>query len=140
MTTLISVEVNILAPVETVWEKFTQPEDITQWNAASPDWHTPKAKNDLRPGGSFSYRMEAKDGSMGFDLGGVYEVVIPNDRLRYRLDDDRLVHVLMVPEADNTQTRLVEMFETETHNPPELQKQGWQAILNNFKHYVEANL
>lgn len=139
MTTLISVEVTIAANVETVWEKFTKPEHIVQWNAASADWHTPSASNDLRPGGRFSYRMEARDGSMGFDLGGVYEVVITNDRLRYRLDDDRLVHVLMVPEADNTQTRLVEMFETETQNPPELQKQGWQAILNNFKLYVEGH-
>lgn len=136
MTTLISVEVTITASIENVWEKFTQPEHIIQWNAASPDWHTPKAANDLRPGGSFTYRMEAKDGSMGFDLGGIYEVVIPNDRLRYRLDDGRLVHVLMVAEAD--QTRLVELFETETQNPPELQKQGWQAILNNFKQYAEA--
>jgi uncharacterized protein YndB with AHSA1/START domain len=135
MTTLISVEVSIAAPVESVWERFTQPEHIVQWNAASPDWHTPKATNDLRPGGSFTYRMEAKDGSIGFDLGGVYEVVIPNDRIRYRLDDGRLVHVLMLAEAG--QTRLVEMFETETQNPPELQKQGWQAILNNFKRYVE---
>ncbi|MEY2639783.1 MAG: hypothetical protein RIR90_1265 [Bacteroidota bacterium] len=139
MTTLISVEVTINANVETVWEKFTKPEHIVQWNAASADWHTPSASNDLTPGGRFNYRMEARDGSMGFDLGGVYEVVITNDRLRYRLDDNRLVHVLMVPEADNTQTRLVEMFETETQNPPELQKQGWQAILNNFKQYVEGH-
>lgn len=139
MTTLISVEVTINANVETVWEKFTKPEHIVQWNAASADWHTPSASNDLTPGGRFNYRMEARDGSMGFDLGGVYEVVITNDRLRYRLDDNRLVHVLMVPEADNTQTRLVEMFETETQNPPELQKQGWQAILNNFKGYVEGH-
>ena len=139
MTTLISVEVTINANVETVWEKFTKPEHIVQWNAASADWHTPSASNDLTLGGRFNYRMEARDGSMGFDLGGVYEVVITNDRLRYRLDDNRLVHVLMVPEADNTQTRLVEMFETETQNPPELQKQGWQAILNNFKQYVEGH-
>lgn len=139
MTTLISVEVTINANVETVWEKFTKPEHIVQWNAASADWHTPRATNELIPGGRFTYRMEARDGSMGFDLGGVYEVVITNDRLRYRLDDNRLVHVLMVPEADNTQTRLVEMFETETQNPPELQKQGWQAILNNFKQYVEGH-
>lgn len=139
MTTLISVEVTINANVETVWEKFTKPEHIVQWNAASADWHTPSASNDLTPGGRFTYRMEARDGSVGFDLGGVYEVVIPNDRLRYRLDDGRLVHVLLVAEANETQTRLVELFETETMNPPELQKQGWQAILNNFKQYVEGH-
>ncbi len=139
MTTLISVEVTINANVETVWEKFTKPEHIVQWNAASADWHTPRATNELIPGGRFTYRMEARDGSVGFDLGGVYEVVIPNDRLRYRLDDGRLVHVLLVAEANETQTRLVELFETETMNPPELQKQGWQAILNNFKQYVEGH-
>ena len=118
-------------------EIFTTPTDITKWNQASDDWHSPSAENDLRPGGEFSYRMEAKDGSSGFDFGGVYDEVITNKRIAYTLGDGRKVEVNFTSKGDST--GVVETFEAEATNPIELQRGGWQAILDNFKRYVEAN-
>ncbi len=133
----IQIEVLILAPVEVVWQYFTDPEHIVHWNNASPDWHTPKAENDLQVGGKFSYTMAAKDGSFSFDLWGVYDIVEENKRLNYTLGDHRKVSITFISVGDDT--RIVEIFEPEKENSPELQKDGWQAILDNFKKYVEEN-
>jgi uncharacterized protein YndB with AHSA1/START domain len=134
---IITVEALVNAPVDKVWAYWTGPEHITKWNNASDDWHTPWAKNDLVPGGRFVSRMEAKDGSMGFDFGGVYNEVIENKKIAYAMDDDRKVTVSF-SEAGNG-TRIVEEFEAEDQHSAELQQQGWQAILNNFKNYTESH-
>lgn len=136
--TVITVESIINAPIGKVWECWTKPEHITKWNNASDDWHTPHAENDLRAGGSFVSRMEAKDGSMGFDFGGVYDAVIPNEYIEYTIGDGRKVKVTFSAQGDSTS--VVESFEAENMNSVELQRGGWQAILNNFKKYVENNL
>lgn len=131
----LTVETLINAPLDKVWKSFTNPEDVKQWNNASPDWHTPNAQNDLRKGGSFSYRMEAKDGSFGFDFGGIYDDVITNEVIEYTMGDGRTVKVLFTQE--DGQTKVVETFEAEDQNSLEMQQAGWQAILDNFKNYVE---
>lgn len=136
--TVITVENIINAPIGKVWECWTKPGHITKWNNASDDWHTPHAENDLRAGGSFVSRMEAKDGSMGFDFGGVYDAVIPNEYIEYTIGDGRKVKVTFSAQGDSTS--VVESFEAENMNSVELQRGGWQAILNNFKKYVENNL
>jgi uncharacterized protein YndB with AHSA1/START domain len=135
---IISVEVEIAAPIATVWKCWTTPADIIHWNNASPDWHTPRAENDLRPGGQFSYRMEARDGSMGFDFWGIYDKVVDMAQIDYTLGDGRKVGVSFSLESGKI--RMVESFEAEGENPLELQRSGWQAILNNFKRYVETSL
>lgn len=133
---VITVENTINAPVEKVWEYWTKPEHITQWNNASDDWHTPRAENDLRVGGSFVARMEAKDGSMGFDFGGTYDAITNNEYIEFTLGDDRKVKVNFFPEGNNT--KVVESFEAEHTNSAEMQKTGWQSILDNFKKYTES--
>ncbi len=134
---IITVEAVVHAPVEKAWQLWTQPEHITRWNNASDDWHTPSAENDLRPGGSFSYRMEAKDGSFGFDFDGVYDDVVENQRIEYTLGDGRKVQVTF-SEVDNG-THVMETFEAESMNSAELQRGGWQAILDNFKKHAASN-
>jgi uncharacterized protein YndB with AHSA1/START domain len=134
---VITVETIVNAAVEKVWAYWTQPEHITQWNNASDDWHTPRAENDLREGGGFTFRMEAKDESMGFDFCAVYDTVQTNEYISYTLGDDRKVKIIFTS-IGNT-TKVVESFEAEDVNPVELQQGGWQAILNNFKKYTEAN-
>jgi uncharacterized protein YndB with AHSA1/START domain len=134
--TKITVSATINAPVEKVWKLWTTPEDIMQWNNASEDWHTPKAENDLRVGGTFTSRMEAKDGSFGFDFGGVYDVVDTHKRIAYTLGDDRKVEVAFTAQGNTTQVD--ETFEAESTHSLEMQQGGWQAILNNFKKYAEA--
>src|SRR5687768_458695 len=136
-TTIITVENTINAPVEKVWEFWTKPEHITKWNNASDDWHTPRAENDLRVGGSFSARMEAKDGSFGFDFGGVYDAVRTNEYIEYTLGDGRKVKVSFT--GNGNTTKLVESFDAENTHSVEMQRGGWQAILDNFKKYTEAN-
>ena len=136
-TTRVTIEATVGAPVEKVWNYWSQPEHITQWCAASDDWHAPKAENDLRTGGKFSTRMEAKDGSFGFDFGGVYDNVKKNELIEYTMGDGRKVWVIFSSVDD--QTKIVETFEAETTNPVEMQKGGWQAILDNFKKYTEEN-
>ena len=133
---IITVENTVNAPVEKVWECWTKPEHITQWNNASDDWHTPHAENDLRAGGSFVSRMEAKDGSMGFDFGGVYDSVINNQYIAYTMDDGRKVKITFTGNGDKT--KVVESFEAENENSIEMQQGGWQAILDNFKKYAEG--
>ncbi len=138
MTTLspITVEANVNAPVETVWACWTEPEHIMRWNSASPDWHTPSATNDLRTGGSFTSRMEAKDGSVGFDFGGTYTAVVDYTEIAYVMGDGRKVRVTFDGHGDHT--HVTETFDPETQNPPEMQRQGWQAILDNFTTYAQS--
>lgn len=133
----ITVEAVINADVEKVWEYWTKPEHITQWNNASPDWHTPHATNDLQVGGKFLSRMEAKDGSFGFDFCGVYDEVKIKELITYTLGDERKVSINF--NSDGNTTKVTETFEAENENSVELQQGGWQAILDNFKKYVEAN-
>ena len=135
--TTITVQTKVNAPVEKVWDYWTSPQHITQWNSASEDWHTPRAENDLREGGKFSARMEAKDGSFGFDFGGVYDNVQPHKYIEYTIGDGRKVKIDFA--ADGNKTKVTENFEAESTNPEEMQKGGWQAILNNFKKYTEEN-
>ncbi len=133
----ITVRVTIKTPLEKVWNYWTKPEHIIKWNNASEDWHTPRAENDLRIGGKFLSRMEAKDGSFGFDFWGIYDEVIPNQLIAYTLGDDRKVRIDFT--TQNNETEIVEEFEAENENSVELQQQGWLAILTNFKKYVESN-
>ena len=131
----ITVETIIKAPVAKVWHAYTTPDDITQWNAASDDWHTTKATVDLRVGGEFSSRMEAKDGSIGFDFSGTYTKVVPKELIEYSFVD-RACAVEFMPSANGVTVRVT--FDAETENPAEQQRQGWQAILNNFAKHAEA--
>ena len=135
--TAITIEANVNAPIEKVWELWTKPEHITKWNNASDDWHTPRAENDLRMGGKFLSRMEAKDGSFGFDFSGVYDEVKTNDLIAYTMDDGRKAKITFTKNGNTT--KVIETFEAENENPIEMQKDGWQAILNNFKKYTETN-
>lgn len=131
----INISVNINAPIDKVWEVWNDPKHIENWNAASDDWHTTSASNDLREGGKISSRMEAKNGSAGFDFEGVYGEVKPMEHLAYTLTDGRKVSIDFKSSGNSTQVE--ESFEAESENSRELQQQGWQAILDNFKKYVE---
>lgn len=135
--TLITVQIIINAPIGTVWKKWTNPDDIIKWNNASDDWHTSRAENDLRVGGKFLCRMEAKDGSMGFDFSGVYDNIKTNELIEYTIGDGRKVKISFTTEENKT--KVVETFETESTHSIEQQRSGWQSILDNFKKYVEAN-
>jgi len=134
---IITITTTVLAPAEKVWERWTVPEHIIKWNNASDDWHTTHAENDLRIGGKFLSRMEAKDGSFGFDFIGIYDLVKENKLLEYTLGDGRKV-IIVFTGIGNT-TNIVETFEAESENSIEMQRSGWQAILENFKKYAEAN-
>jgi uncharacterized protein YndB with AHSA1/START domain len=131
----ITVERAVKAPIADVWRAYTTPGDITQWNAASDDWHTTKASVDLRAGGEFSSRMEAKDGSVGFDFAGTYTRIEPHSLIEYTFGD-RIAQVEFVPATDGVIVRVT--FDAETEHPVEMQRGGWQAILDNFARYVEA--
>lgn len=135
--TQITVETTVKAPVEKAWKLWTAPEHITHWNNASDDWFTPRAENDLRAGGKFLYRMEAKDGSFGFDFAGVYDEVKTNELIAYTLGDGRKVKITFT--GNDAQTKVVETFEAESTHSIEMQRGGWQAILDNFKKYTETN-
>ena len=135
--TKITVQTTIQAPVQKVWELWTSPEHIKQWNSASEDWHTPFSENDLRVGGKFTSRMEARDGSFGFDFGGVYDEVILHKRIAYTLGDDRRVSIDFT--ENGGQTTVVETFDAEDTHSIEMQQGGWQAIMDNFKKYAEAH-
>lgn len=135
--TAITVECTINAPVEKVWGFWAKPEHITKWCNASDDWHAPYADNDLRKDGKFKTTMAAKNGSFSFDFGGVYTNVKEYSLIAYTMDDGRKVKVDFISQ-DGT-TRVIETFEPETTNPIEMQQGGWQAILDNFKKYAEAN-
>jgi uncharacterized protein YndB with AHSA1/START domain len=131
----ITVQTSVRATEEEAWKAFTDPKHITQWNFASDDWCCPAAENDAVSGGRFSWRMEAKDGSTGFDFEGVYDEVVPKKRIAYRLGDGREVRITFETDGENVLIR--ESFEAEGTNSDELQRAGWQAILDNFKRYVE---
>lgn len=134
---MVTVQTTVGLPVEKVWELWGLPEHITKWNSASDDWHTPRAENDLRTGGKFTARMEAKDGSFGFDFGGVYDEVIDHQLIRYTMGDGRKVEVRFAEK--NGATSVVERFDPEQTNPVDMQRTGWQSILDNFKKYAEQN-
>jgi uncharacterized protein YndB with AHSA1/START domain len=131
----ITVSVTVNAAIQKVWECWTGPEHIKKWNNATDDWHTPVAENDLRVGGSFLSRMEAKDGSFGFDFSGIYDTVTSNRLIEYTLGDGRKVKI----EFEETASGVIvqETFEAESENPVDMQQMGWQMILDNFKRYVE---
>jgi uncharacterized protein YndB with AHSA1/START domain len=135
--TKITVEGSIQAPVEKVWDLWTKPEHITQWNFADDSWHCPKAENDLRVGGKYSARMEAKDGSFGFDFEAIYDEIIDQKKITYTMTDGRQATTYF--ENLDGNTKVTTTFDAESENPLEMQKEGWQAILNNFKKYVEIN-
>ena len=132
----ITVERVIKAKLDQVWDAWNNPADIEQWNSAHEDWHTTGSSVDLREGGKFRSRMEAKDGSQGFDFEGTYTRVVPQKAIEYKLGDDREVKVEFVERADGVLVK--ETFDAETTNPPEMQRSGWQAILDNFGRHVEA--
>ena len=135
-STKVTIQAVVNAPVSTVWNSWNLPEHITKWNSAIDTWHCPYAENDLRVGGQIKSRMEAKDGSMGFDFGGVYTEVVHHQRISYKLGDEREVNITF-KDLGNT-TEIIETFDAENQNPIELQRNGWQSILNNFKKYTEA--
>lgn len=132
----VTIEAVVDESKEKVWECWTKPEHIVNWNSASDDWHSPKAENDLKPGGRFNYRMEAKDGSEGFDFTGTYDEVLPYERINYTMDDDRRVWTTFTDREGKTYIESI--FEAENHFPVEMQKEGWQSILNRFKAYTES--
>ena len=133
----VTVETTVSAPIEKIWAYWTEPEHIMKWNNASDDWHTPHSENDLKVGGKFSSRMEARDKSFGFDFEGIYDQVSLNEYIEYTLTDGRKVQITF-SDAGNA-TKIVETFDPESTNPVELQRDGWQAILNNFKKYTESH-
>lgn len=135
----ITVETTINAPIEKIWEYWTKPEHITKWCNASDDWHAPSATNDLRVGGTFTTRMEAKDGSAGFDFGGTYTTVEEFKKIEYTMggEDGRKVSIEFIPEGEGV--KIIETFEAESQNPVDMQKAGWQSILDNFKKYILEN-
>ena len=135
--TKITIYATISAGTQKVWNYYTQPEHITKWNFASPDWHCPSASNDMRIGGKYTARMEAKDGSFGFEFEATYSEITENQKFVYIMPDGREVSVSM--NEDNHLTNITVCFDTETENPVDLQREGWQAILNNFKNYAENN-
>ncbi|RNL54600.1 SRPBCC family protein [Pedobacter jejuensis] len=133
----ITIETIVNASTEKVWEFWNNPEHIKNWAFASPDWHAPHAENDLREGGQFTTTMAAKDGSMSFDFGGTYTTVEENKLIEYILGDGRTVKIVF--EGDEATTKITETFDPETQNPVEMQRDGWQAILDNFKKLTEAS-
>ncbi len=133
----ITVQTQVHAHIDDVWHFYTDPDAIKAWNAASGDWHTPKATSDLRVGGNFCYRMEAKDGSAGFDFAGTFTEIVEPLRLEYQFAD-RHVRVEFSDTLEGVQVKVT--FDAETEHSPEQQQQGWQAILDNFKQYVEAHI
>ena len=136
MPTVLTVSSTVNAPIELAWRAFTQPEHITQWNFASDTWECPTASNDLSVGGAFSYRMQAKGGSMGFDFAGTYSKVVPLEQIDYTIGD-RTVSVTF-EKLFSEKTKITQAFEAENENSLELQQNGWQAILENFKKHVDS--
>lgn len=134
---MITIQATVNSSIEKVWKIWTSPEHITKWNSASDDWHTPKAENDLRVGGKFLSRMEAKDGSMGFDFIGTYDAIEIGKLVSYVMEDGRKCKTTFM--ANGAETQITTSFDAEKENSEELQRSGWQAILNSFKLYCEGN-
>lgn len=132
----ITVETTVEATLAEVWDSWNDPEDIKRWNSASDDWHTTRSTVDLREGGKFLSRMEARDGSTGFDFEGTYTRIVPHQIIEYRLSDGREVKVEFVERPDEVVVRTT--LDADSEHPPEIQRQGWQAISDNFSRYVEA--
>lgn len=132
----LTVETLARADLDSTWSAYSNPDDITRWNSASPDWHSPRSQVDLREGGKFNTRMEARDGSMGFDFEGTYTRVVPRELIEYRMGDGREATVRFSSEPGGTRVRVD--FDPESENPPELQQEGWQAILDSFGRHVEG--
>ncbi|MBT1701714.1 SRPBCC family protein [Chryseosolibacter indicus] len=135
--TVITVSATVKAPVEKVWRYWNEPQHITQWCQASSDWHAPYAENDLKVGGKFKTTMAAKDGSFSFDFGGVYTKVELHKAIEYTMEDGRKVQIEFL--ADGNETKVIEKFDAENTHPADMQREGWQAILNSFKNHTEAN-
>jgi uncharacterized protein YndB with AHSA1/START domain len=133
--TKITIQATVLANNQKVWDCYTSPKHITGWNFAHESWHCPAASNDLRPGGKYSARMEAKDGSFGFEFEAIYNEIVPLKKIVYTMTDGRQATVLF--ETGDNQTDVTVIFDPETQNSIDLQREGWQAILNNFKKYAE---
>lgn len=133
---IITIETTVHVPINKVWEFWTTPHHIMQWNNASDDWYTPRAENDLKVGGQFLYRMQASNGSAGFDFIGTYDEIQTNSLIAYTLGDGRKVKITFTKNSE-TETKIVETFAAESLNSIELQRNGWQAILDNFKKYAE---
>jgi uncharacterized protein YndB with AHSA1/START domain len=131
----ITIETLVNAPLDQVWAAWNNPEDIKRWNSAHESWHTTESTVDLREGGTFRSRMEAKDGSAGFDFEGTYTRVVPKQAIEYRMSDGREVQVEFTDGPDGV--RVKQTFDAESENPPEMQREGWQAIQDNFGRYVE---
>ena len=136
-TTAITVAATVNAPIAKVWDYWNSPEHITKWCQASPDWHAPFAENAPRTGGKFKTTMAAKDGSFSFDFGGTYTEVTDHELMAYSMDDGRQVKVVFEDKGDST--KVTETFDPESQNPIEMQRGGWQAILDSFKKYTEEN-
>lgn len=132
----IHIQATVSADVKTAWDSYTNPEHIVNWNFASDDWHCPSASNDLRVGGKFVSRMEAKDGSFGFDFEGLYTEVVEFSKISYSMSDGRTVTVNF--KGDSVSTNIDVVFDAEGENSIDMQREGWQAILNNYKKYTEA--
>ena len=133
----ITIKATIAADKQKVWDYYTKPEHITQWNFAADTWHCPSASNDMQVGGKYIARMEAKDGSFGFDFEATYNEIIVGESYTYTMPDNRVVNVLFNENGNQTEVTII--FDPENENPVELQQQGWQSILDNFKRYVENN-
>lgn len=136
-TNTITVQATVNAPVAKVWEYWTKPEHITEWSFADDSWHAPYAENDLRVDGTFKTTLAAKDGSFSFDFGGIYSAVKENELITYTMGDGRKVEVVFT--SNGNETSIVETFDPESENSLEMQRSGWQAFLDNFKKYTEAN-
>lgn len=134
--TNITIEINVNAPIDIVWDTWTNPKHVVKWNHASDDWHSPSGRNELKVGGKFVYRMEAKDGSYGFDFSGTNVEIEEKSLIVTRLDDERLVRTEFAQHKDFV--KIVENFEAEDENTLELQRDGWFAILTNYKNYTES--
>ncbi len=139
----ITLQITLAAPLEHAWDYWTHPAHVMQWNFADPSWHCPAATNDLRVGGSFNYRMAARDGSFAFDFEGVYDEVVPQSLIAYHMADGRSVRISFEAINDATtgaeQVLVIQTFDAETENPLEMQRAGWQAIMDNYKRLVEVN-
>ncbi|MBK9149649.1 MAG: SRPBCC family protein [Saprospiraceae bacterium] len=136
-TTKITIQAVISADRQKVWDYYTKPEHITRWNFADPSWHCPTASNDIRVGGKYLARMEAKDGSFGFDFEAIYNEVKDGEKFTFTMTDNRIVEATFKEREDKTELTII--FDAESENPVDMQQQGWQSILDNFKKYVENN-
>ncbi len=135
MSTAIKIQTTVSKDPQTTWDCYTLPEHIVNWNFASEDWHCPEAENEMTVGGKYRARMEAKDGSFGFDFEGVYQHIKPGESFGYQLEDGRNIEVIFKPQGDSTEVTVT--FDADEQNPIDMQRNGWQAILDNFQKYTE---